>query len=189
MSPPNPPRSPMESIVEAAVARAVAGLARDLEDAQRQIRELQGVDEQHDKTIAAATQRLTTHSGTHRDLLGNVAKVEATGDERQRANEAAIARIETMVRTQLGQAGIAQGMIKTAATNAQLAENRSADVVVAQNSARLAIEGMRWKIIAGAVVSIVLGITTIAANTIVTLKRSAELEQHIDERLHQAAPK
>lgn len=205
MSPqiPNAPRPSMAEIIREEVRRATEEIRRELEDSQRQIRELQGVDENVHQALGQVNERMTAKSGAYRELLGTVtATGQAVGtvDTRQSSFEAFVREQLGAVKAQVGslvlrvpvtEKEIKQGAAAavSASTSAALAESRSAQVVVAQTDTKIAIDGMRWKIIAGAIVSIVLGIATIAANTYVTLSRGDAIEKHIDERLQQAAPK
>ena len=189
MSPPNPPRSTMESIVDAAVKRATEGLRRDLEDAQREIRELQGVDQTVNETLAAASQRLTTHSRTQKALDVAIGSTDTRQSTFEGFVRSELSTVKAQVGSLVNRVPVTEGVIRQAVTSSDLAEQRSADVVVAQNGARLAIDGMRWKIIAGMVVAIILGVAQIVASTYVTLSRTDALEQHIDQRLPAATPK
>ena len=65
MSPPISPRTTMADVIKEEVARATEALRRDLEDAQREIKELKGVDE--DVFV-----RLDTKSGQYRDLAKDI---------------------------------------------------------------------------------------------------------------------
>jgi chromosome segregation ATPase len=184
----------MESIVEAAVQRATSALRRDLEDAQRQIGEanekiasLEGVDQNVHQTLGAVTQRLTGHSGTQKALDVAITSTKTTFEDFAR-NE--FGALKAQVGSLIQRVPVTEQVIKhgadaavSAKASSDLAERRSADVVVATNNAKIAQAGASKKLFYGLLATIILGIAQITANTIITLSRGDAIERHVDERL------
>ena len=90
MSPPNPPRTSMADIIREEVTRATEALRRDLEDAERHIQDLQGVD-------AKTSERLAGLSGKHRLALDTIDKfAETTNADLLRASTHLAGEIESL---------------------------------------------------------------------------------------------